>query len=93
MPYGVYDSNYKLHLALNLVRRYLDRNAQVLPDQSGITYSHHKGEKKLMPAKWGDGTPIRTFSGRVIESPQFVRTKCVMSRAAAIQMVNDLSEV
>lgn len=90
--HGVNDPVYQMSLALDIIRRYLDRNAQYTPDKTGIAYSHFNAKREWLPALWSDGTPIKTHSGKPIVSPQYVRTQSIMSKEDAIKMLRELSE-
>jgi hypothetical protein len=92
MVLGVYDGDFQMSHALALVRRYVDRNAQFDKGKTGIIYHQFRNRREWNPAYWGDGSAIRTKRGNQIESPQYVKDYCFMSRADALQMVYDLSK-
>lgn len=91
MALGVYDPEFKLAHALNIVRRYVDRAAKLDQHRGGIVYKQYRDNKVLLPAFWGDGKPIITKSGTHIHSLQFVKDHCFLSNEDAFKMVADLN--
>lgn len=91
-PFSMNDADYRMLHALKIVRRYVDSRAALLPDGSGIAYEHHIGEKRLLPTYNADGTPFIVARKQHLLTRQFVRTKAVLSRKAALKLVAELSE-
>lgn len=92
MTLGVYDRDFQLNHALSIVRRYVDRNAQLNKERTGIIYWRYGTKRKWQPAIWQGGGPILTKKGNPIETPQYVKECFFMSAADALQMVADLNQ-
>jgi hypothetical protein len=92
MALGVYDRDFRFAHALCIVRRYVDRNAQYNKDRTGIVYWQFRDHRTWQPAKWSDGSLIRTRTGHVIETPQYTKECCFLPLVEALQMVDDLSQ-
>lgn len=92
MALGIYDGDFKFAHALDIIRRYVDRHAQYNSDKTGIIYKQHRERRVWKQAHLQDGTPIKTKSGQHIYTPQYVQDVCFISRAAALNMVYELSQ-
>lgn len=92
MTLGVYDPDFKFGMALDIVRRYVDRHAAYTQKRDGIQYRQYRERREWRQLHTPTGAPIKTKAGHNIFTPQYVQDVCIMSKEAALRMVQELSQ-
>lgn len=90
MPRELYLS--KLNAALDIVRRFIDHQAFINPNATGIKYRCYDGKtRQWLPKRdAATGEVFLTDSGNEIHIPQHVRVPKFLSAAAAFKLLDEL---
>lgn len=90
MPPALY--RQRLEAALAIVRKYVDYQATINPNATGIKYRCYDGRtRQWLPKRDAvTGELFLTQAGSIIDIPQLVRVPKFMSAATAFKMMEEL---